>query len=74
VKQAWQRSKLSVRWWHGAPPVPGDELHTKTGRRYLIVRVLPKALDCLVLPADEPVTAGSVFLWEWAPRSRRRAV
>jgi len=73
MKRAWDHVKLSVLFWHGDKPVAGDELQTRTGRRYQILEVREKALHCMVLPPDEPVQ-GKVFIWEWASRKRKREV
>ncbi len=64
----WRRARLRVTWWDGPEPEAGDELETRTGRRYLIVRVLARSLDCLVVPRDAPAAAGRVFRWEWTRR------
>jgi hypothetical protein len=80
MRNPWDRTRLSVRVWHGPLPDSGDELMTTTGRRYLVVAVRMSrdgqiaALDCLVLPANEPATAGRVFDWTWSPRRSRRAL
>lgn len=72
MKRPWDRVKLTVKWWHGTKPVEGDELHTTTGRRYLILSVKPKRFICLVLPKDAQVTEGTVFQWTWARREKRK--
>lgn len=71
MKAEWDRTRLTVKWWHGERPRPGDGLRTRTGRQYLVLAVCEKALDCLVIPRDEKIE-GRVFDWEWAPRRRRR--
>jgi hypothetical protein len=70
LKRAWDQVKFRVSSWVGEPPVPGDEMTTHTGRRYQILEVKPKALVCLVLPAEAPVQ-GRVFMWEWDKRKRK---
>lgn len=70
MKRPGDPCKLTRLWWHGAEPVPGDGLQTKTGRRYLILDVRGRTLDCLVLNKDEPI-AGTVFEWEWGKRIKR---
>jgi hypothetical protein len=70
MKRAWDQVKLTVLFWEGGKPEAGDELHTRTGRRYLILNASEKKLTCLVLPKDEPMTAGRVFHWEWGKRGR----
>lgn len=61
--------KTRVAW--GDVPEVGDELRFPSGRRYLVLYVRKRALRCLVLPEDEPVT-GRVLEWRWASRARRR--
>jgi hypothetical protein len=70
MKPPWSRVQLRVSGWRGPPAVGGDELRTGTGRRYQIVEVKPKALVCLVLPADAPVQ-GRVFDWVWDRRGTK---
>ncbi len=71
MKAAWDRVKLRFDYWEGDGPVGGDELRTRTGRRYQIVSVNRRTLDCLVLPADAEVQ-GRVFRWEWRTRYRTK--
>lgn len=70
MKQAWDRTKLSVLFWEGQPAQAGDGLETTTGRRYLIIAVRGRILECLVLPKGEPAP-GTIFQWRWAKRARR---
>lgn len=72
MKRAWDQVKLTVLFWEGDKPDAGDELHTRTGRRYLILSATEKKLTCLVLPKDEPLTEGRVFQWEWGKRTKGR--
>lgn len=69
MKAAWDRVRFRVSFWHTDAPESGDELVTRTGRRYQILEVRPKALVCLVLPKDAPVQ-GRVFGWQWDKRGR----
>ena len=62
--------RLTVKWWDGIPPRPGDGLVTKTGRRYLILAISKAALTCAVVGADHPFK-GCVWKWQWASRRRR---
>lgn len=82
MKRAWDRTLLTVKFWDGPEPEPGDGLETSTGRRYLILRLKfgraqngrlgpLRALECLVLPKGEPIK-GRIFQWEWSPRRRRQ--
>ncbi len=84
MKRAWDPARLTVNFWEGPPPQPGDTLRTRTGRQYLVRGVrfaapairyhsastTPTALDVVVLPKDEPAT-GQVFEWTWSPRTRK---
>jgi len=63
----WAQVKLRVCW--GDVPEVGDELRFKTGRRYQVIGVKGRGLQCLVLPPDAPVQ-GRVLEWEWASRRR----
>ena len=81
MKRAWDPVVLTVNFWHGPDPDVGDTLRTKTGRQYLIQRfrlskpdsrgrTRIRALECVVLPKDEPVP-GRVHEWTWSPRTKR---
>ena len=61
-----------LRWafWHGPAAQPGDTLRTRTGRRYLILDVQGRRLDCVVLGPDEVITGGIEFIWTWSKRKR----
>ncbi|ACD21563.1 hypothetical protein Bphyt_7278 (plasmid) [Paraburkholderia phytofirmans PsJN] len=67
MKSAWDRVRLRVTGWVGPAPEGGDELRTGTGRRYQIITVNGRTLECLVLPADAEVQ-GRVFHWKWGSR------
>jgi hypothetical protein len=71
MKKPWDQVKLRVLWWRDGLPQPEDELHTATGRRYLILNCTEKQVVALVLPKDEPPTKGRVWRWEWGNRSKR---
>lgn len=71
MKQPWDQVKLTIQFWDGDKPQVGDELLTRTGRRYQILSFVGKRLTCLVLPKDEPIK-GRVFYWEWGRRERRK--
>jgi hypothetical protein len=71
MKSAWERVKLRVNAWDGPAPEGGDELRTGTGRRYQIVTITGRTLECLVLPADAEVQ-GRVFDWRWGARIKGR--
>lgn len=76
MKQPWDPTKLTVNFWDGPEPQPGDGLETSTGRRYLILALKRRrdgslrALECIVLPASESVS-GRLFSWSWSPRRRK---
>lgn len=56
-------------WWNGPEPVSGDTLRTRTGRRYLILEVEGKRLDCVVIAPDHVSAEGSLeFNWTWGQR------
>lgn len=69
MKPAWSRVKLRYLFWEGDAPTGGDELRTSTGRRYQILSVEGRTLDCLVLPKDAEVQ-GRVFIWQWGKRPK----
>lgn len=82
MKRPWDRTVLSVHFWKGTEPSPGDGLETSTGRRYQILRLKfgrpqkgrlgpPRALECVVLPPGTPIE-GTLFRWTWSPRKRKR--
>lgn len=70
MKRVGDPTTLSRLWWDGPEPEPGDALETKTGRKYLILKVRGKQLDCMVITKDEK-TNGEVFKWEWAKRKSK---
>lgn len=55
MKSAWDRVRLRVTGWVGPAPEGGDELRTGTGRRYQIITVNGRTLECLVLPDRKSV-------------------
>lgn len=73
VKRAFDPVKLTRHWWDGPEPVPGDALRTRTGRTYLIQRVVGRILHCVVLPKSDSSVPGRVFEWIWSSRNRRLA-
>jgi hypothetical protein len=51
-KAPYDHVKLRVTW-HGTEPCEvGDELVTRTGRRYQVLAMKGKRFDCMVLPPD----------------------
>jgi hypothetical protein len=81
MKRPGDPSTLTVIWWDGEEPVAGDAVETRTGRRYLILRVRYRraslghersisALDTVVLDKHDAVP-GVIHPWRWAPRTRR---
>jgi hypothetical protein len=69
VKREYDPVVLRRNFWHAPEPKHGDGLITKTGRRYLIIKVKNKRLYCLVLPNDDPID-GTIFEWTWSARTR----
>ncbi|APR40011.1 hypothetical protein [Paraburkholderia sp. SOS3] len=75
MKRAWDPVKLRVASWEAPAPECGDELLTRTGRRYRILEVRTRrgaivGLDCMVLPKSEPAS-GRIFNWVWNVRGRQ---
>jgi len=70
MKSAWDRVKFRVSRWHDVVPEAGDELLTRTGRRYLVLSATEKSVTCLVLPKDSAPATGKVFWWMWDSRKR----
>lgn len=64
-------SQVRLRVTSGPIPDVGDELRMMTtGRRYQVIGVRGRAMQCLVLPADAAVQ-GPVWDWQWTPRARK---
>lgn len=72
MKRPWDLVRLRRLWWDGPEPAPGDELQTRSGRRYLILDVLGATLVCVVLPPEAERTEQQTFEWQWASRNRRQ--
>lgn len=75
MKAAWDPVKLRVDGWCALQPVCGDEIRTRTGRRYRILETHYRGerlarVDCIVLPMDADVQ-GVIFEWRWTPRRKR---
>lgn len=70
MRAYWDPVTLTRSWWHGPEPKRGDGLRTRTGRRYVILAVRGKRLDCMVIPPEETID-GMMFDWSWGPRRRR---
>lgn len=64
----WAQVKLRVS--HGDIPPVGAELRMKTGRRYQVIDVRGRGLQCIVLPPTAE-TQGDVWDWQWTPRARK---
>ncbi len=57
----------------GDPPCePGDILRFKSGRKYGVIDVRGKQLDCVVLSNDAKPVEGRMISWRWMPRKKRR--
>lgn len=64
---AWAQVKLRVA--HGEVPPFGAVLVMATGRRYQVIGVRGRALQCLVLPPDAELEPGTpVLSWQWVKR------
>lgn len=63
-KAPYDHVKLRVTW-HGPEPCEvGDELVTKTGRRYQVLEMKGKQFQCMVLPKDASVQSRQwMFTW-----------
>ena len=72
-RRVGEQVRLRRLWWDGPEPTAGDELRTRSGRRYLVCEVRGKTIVCRVLPLDAEQLAGRVWHWEWANRTRKRA-
>jgi hypothetical protein len=70
MKRKGEPVTLTWLWWDGPLPAAGDSLRTRTGRRYLILDVRGRRLDCVVLGPDEVITGGIEFEWTWGKRKR----
>lgn len=70
-KPAWAQTKLRHVGSMETCPETGDELRFPTGRRYQVIGVRGRALQCLVLPADAAVQ-GRVLPWQWASKGGQR--
>jgi hypothetical protein len=68
----WAQVKLRVAY--GEVPPFGAVLVMSTGRRYQVVGVRGKTLQCLVLPPDAEVEPGTpIWEWRWAKKRPRSA-
>lgn len=68
---AWGHVKLRVS--HGDVPEFGDILVLRSGRRYQVIGVRGRGLDCIVLPPEAPFGDARVLSWQWTPRQRKRS-
>lgn len=66
----WAQVKLRVAY--GEVPDFGDILQMKTGRRYQVVGVRGKQLQCLVLPPEAETGDAKVCEWEWSSRDKKK--
>lgn len=65
----WAQVKLRVSF--GDVPDFGDILQMRTGRRYQVIGVRGRQLQCLVLPVDADTGDARVLEWQWASRDHR---
>lgn len=54
-KAPYEHVTLRVTWEGDDPCEIGDELVTRTGRRYQVMEISGKRFGCMVLPADASV-------------------
>lgn len=69
-KAAYDPVTLRVTWNGKEPCQAGDELVTRTGRRYMVLATAGKTFRCMVLPADSPVS-GRQWNLTWNTRQRK---
>lgn len=70
-KPAWSQTKLR----HVGPmetcPETGDELRFTSGRRYQVLGIRGRALQCIILPPEAPVQGRVIFsVWMNGKRAR----
>lgn len=70
AKPPYSPVKIRLIEWQGKNPEERDELVTKTGRRYQILRIAGKTHHCLTLPADAEVQGKQHSLY-WIPRGKK---
>jgi len=68
MKQIGEKVKLRLAW--GESPEAFDLLETRAGRRYLVLEVRGKTVECLVVGPDA-MTTGRRWDWQWETRKRR---
>lgn len=66
-KPPW--SQVTLRWY-GDVPEFGVVMETSTGRRYQVIGIKGRAVQCLVLPPDAPID-GPVMEMYWVKRQKR---
>lgn len=69
-KRAYDPVKLNVTWNGDEPCQKGDELVTRTGRRYLVLDMCGKSFHCMVLPDDSPA-AERQWVLTWNKRRKK---
>lgn len=69
-KPPYSQAKLRIVEWEGQAPEVGDELKTKAGSRYQILRISGKTHHCLTLPPDAEVQGHQHELY-WLPRGKK---
>jgi hypothetical protein len=69
LKAPYDNVTLRVTW-HGLDPCEiGDELVTRTGRRYQVLAISGKRFQCMVLPKDASVQSNQ---WALTWNSRKK--
>lgn len=69
-KSAYDPVTLRVTWNGEEPCLVGDELVTRTGRRYMVLQMTGKTFRCMVLPAGSPIS-GRQWCLTWNKRERK---
>lgn len=69
-KSSYSLVTLRVTWNSPFPCEVGDELVTRTGRRYQVMEMKGKAFHCMILPNDATVQSTQHKL-VWNQRSKR---
>ncbi len=71
MRKAYDMVVLRVTWGDHDPCEVGDELVTRTGRRYQIMAIKGKRHDCMVLPLEADVQSKQWTL-TWNKRNKRK--
>lgn len=69
MKAVGEPVTLRLAW--GDPPDVGDILKMKSGRKYGVIDVRGKRIDCVVLHPNAKPVDGVIRDWRWAKRTRK---